>query len=64
MKTELTPGNAAALTQYAALAGQTPGEFLNEYLSDNMVALFENPRSGELESHLGNIEYRTQADRS
>jgi hypothetical protein len=27
-----------------------------------MVALFENPRSGDLESHFGNLEYRTLAD--
>jgi hypothetical protein len=64
MKIELTPENAAALAKYAALAGHTPGEFLNQYLADNMVPLFENLESGELESHLGNIEYRTQADRS
>jgi hypothetical protein len=62
MKVELTPENAAALTKYAALAGHTPSEFLNRYLTDNMIALFENPRSGKLESHLGNIEYRTRAD--
>ena len=62
MKIELTPENAAALTKYAALAGCTPARFLNEYLADNMVPLFENPRTGDLESHLGNLEYRTQAD--
>jgi len=28
--------------------------------SDNMIPLFENRRSGELESHLGNLEYRTK----
>ena len=59
MKIELTPANAAALTKYATLAGHTPAEFLNEYLENNMVALFENHRSGDLESHLGNLEYRT-----
>jgi hypothetical protein len=52
MKIELTPDNATALVRYAELAGHTPAEFLNRYLTDNMVALFENPRSGELESHL------------
>ena len=62
MKIELTPENAAALTKYAALAGGTPARFLNKYLADNMVPLFENPRTGDLESHLGNFEYRTQAD--
>jgi hypothetical protein len=64
MKTtsKLTPENSAALTKYAALAGYTPAEFLNQYLTDNMVALFENPRSGELESYLGSLEYRTLAD--
>lgn len=64
MKTiiELTPGNAAALTKYAALAGRTPAEFLNQYLEENMVAVFENPRAGDLESHLANLEYRTRAD--
>ncbi len=47
MKIELSPENAAALAKYAALAGHTPAELLNRYLSDNMVALFENPRSGD-----------------
>jgi hypothetical protein len=27
-----------------------------------MVPLFENPRSGDLETRLGNLEYRTGAD--
>jgi hypothetical protein len=62
MKIELTEENSAALTKYAALAGHTPGEFLNGYLQDNMLPLFENPRSSELESHLGNLEYHTRAD--
>jgi len=62
MNIELTPENSAALTKYAALAGQTPGEFLNRYLEDNMVALFENLRSGELESHLCSLEFHTRAD--
>ena len=50
MKIELTPDNATALVRYAELAGHTPAEFLNRYLTDNMVALFENPRSGDLET--------------
>jgi hypothetical protein len=62
MKIELTPENAAAHAKKAALAGQTPDQFLNGYITDNMVALFENPRSGEIESHLGSLEYRTRAD--
>jgi hypothetical protein len=62
MKIELSPKNATALSEYAALAGQAPDQFLNGYITDNMVALFENPRSGELESHLGNLEYRTRGD--
>jgi hypothetical protein len=62
MNVELTAENATALAKYAALAGCTPSEFLNRYLTDNMVALFENRRSGELESHLANLEYRTRAD--
>jgi hypothetical protein len=61
MKIELTPENSAVVAKYAELTGQTPSVFLNRYLRDNMVALFENPRSGELESHLGNLEYRTRA---
>jgi hypothetical protein len=40
MKIELTPENAAALAKYAAWANQSSAEF-HEYLSDNMVALFE-----------------------
>jgi len=62
MKIELTPNSAAALAKYAALAGHNPAEFLNQYLEGNMVPLFENPRSGELESHLATLEYRTRAD--
>jgi hypothetical protein len=64
MKTtiELTPDKAAALEKYAALSGHTPAEFLNRYLEGNMMPLFENPRSGELESHLATLEYRTRAD--
>jgi hypothetical protein len=62
MNIELTPGNAAALAKYAALAGRPPTEFLNQYLEENMVALFENPRAGDLESYIANLEYRTQAD--
>jgi hypothetical protein len=62
MKIELTPESAATLAKYAELTGHTPAEFLNRYLNDNMVALFENGRSGELESHLGNLEYHTRAD--
>jgi len=62
MKIELTPENSAALTKYAAFAGRTPAEFLNQCLTDNMVALFENPRTGALESHLGNLEHHTRAD--
>jgi hypothetical protein len=27
-----------------------------------MVVLFENPRAGDVESHLANLEYRTRAD--
>ena len=48
MKIELTPENLAALAKYAALAGCTPDAFLNRYLADNMVALFENPRTGDI----------------
>ena len=39
MKIELTPENAAALAKYAALAGQTPAEFLNRYLSETLPLL-------------------------
>ena len=59
MKIELDAENSAALTRYAALAGHSPTEFLNRYLSDNMIALFENRRSGELEGYLCGLEYRT-----
>jgi hypothetical protein len=48
MNIELTPENAAALSKYAALAGCTPTEFLNRYLTDNMVAPFQNPRTGDI----------------
>jgi hypothetical protein len=62
MNIELTPANSAALAKYAALAGHNPAEFLNRYLEDNMVTLFENLRSGELESHLCSLEFHTRAD--
>jgi hypothetical protein len=62
MKIKLTHENAAAVAKYAELTGQTPDEFLNRILADNVTPLFEDPRSGELESHLGNLEYRTLAD--
>lgn len=48
-----------AVAKYAAFAGHTPTEFLNQYFTDNMVALFEKPRSGDLESHVGNLEYQS-----
>jgi hypothetical protein len=62
MKTtvELTPANAAVLSKYAALAGHTPAEFLNRYLSDNVLRSFEDPRLGDFESHLGNLELADQ----
>jgi hypothetical protein len=62
MNVKLTSENGAALAKYAQLSGHTPAEFLNRYLTDNMIALFENPRSSELESHLATLEYRTGAD--
>jgi hypothetical protein len=56
MKIDISPENAAALAKYAALAGCTPAEFLNGYITENMISLFENPRSGELESHLATLD--------
>jgi hypothetical protein len=44
MKIKLTPEISATVTKYAELTGHTPDEFLNRYLKDNMVALFENAR--------------------
>jgi hypothetical protein len=44
MKIELTAENEAALVKYAELSGYTPAEFLNRYLSDNMVALVARHR--------------------
>lgn len=64
MKIGLIPENASALAKYAALAGHTPAEFLNRHPSDNMVPLFENPRTGDLESHLARLRHRTRADDS
>jgi hypothetical protein len=61
MKIELTPENTAALAKYAALAGCTPDAFLNQYLADHMP-LFEDLRSGDIESHLGNLEYPSRAE--
>ena len=52
MKIDITPENAVALAKYAASAGHTPAEFLNEYLSGTMVPLFESAQSGELVSYL------------
>ncbi len=39
MKIELPPENAANLAKYAALAGHTPTEFLNRYLSDRPLPM-------------------------
>jgi hypothetical protein len=63
MKTtiELTPRTRQPLRN-TPNCRQAPAEFLNRYLEGNMVPLFENPKSGEPESHLATLEYRTQAD--
>jgi hypothetical protein len=50
MKIEFTPENAAALAKYAVLARRTPTEFLNQYLEENVVALFANPRIEAIET--------------
>lgn len=63
MKIELTPENAAALAKYAALAGQTPTEFLNRYLSENMLArCSRTPDQATLKVTWGNLEYCTRVD--
>jgi hypothetical protein len=62
MKIELSPENAAAVERYATLAGLIPTELLNRYFSDNMVALFENLRTDDLESHLCSLEFHTRVD--
>ena len=62
MKIELSPENVAAVEKYAALAGLIPPELLNRYFSDNMVALLENLRTGDLESHLCSLEFHTRVD--
>jgi hypothetical protein len=61
MKIELTPANSKTLTEYAALAGHTPTEFLNQYLAENMVALFKNTKSGALESHHGQTTFEAES---
>jgi hypothetical protein len=59
---KLTSKNAAALVGYAALTGHTPAEFLNRYLEDYMLALFEEPMGGDLMGHLVNFKYHISAD--
>jgi hypothetical protein len=59
---KLTPENAAALTKYAALAGCTPGRFLNKYLATIWCPCLRIPEQVTLKAILGNLEYRTQAD--
>jgi hypothetical protein len=58
MKIELTPDNAAALSKYAALAGHTPDELLNQYLADNMVAMFRNQKAVNLKAPMSDITPR------
>ena len=49
----LTPKNAGAIARYAKLAGNTPPEFLNQFLDDCLPVVFE----GDAENHLTNLEY-------
>jgi hypothetical protein len=60
----LTPPNAAALAQYADLAGVTPAEFLNKLL-EQMFERFADPQSGEAEPFLSSFTFKTrpQAER-
>jgi hypothetical protein len=63
MKIELTPENAeerGSPSEIRCIGWAYPSRIPEtDYLSDNMLPLFENPRSRELESHPGNLEYRT-----
>ena len=61
MKSELASEEHGTAQRYATFAG-TSRQFWNEYLENNMIELFENPLTGELECHLCNLEYRTEAD--
>jgi hypothetical protein len=54
----LTPANAAAIAQYAKLAGVTPAEFLNRFLAEFLVARFADAQSGEAEPFLGSFEFQ------
>jgi hypothetical protein len=56
------PRERGSVEKYAALAGLISAELLNRYFSDNMVALFENLRTGDLESHLCSLEFHTRVD--
>ena len=61
MKSEFTSENTAALNRMPRSLAY-PAKFLNEYLENNMIELCENPLTGELECHLCDLEYRTEAD--
>jgi len=55
----LTPRNAAALRQYARLAGVTPNEFLNRFLTEFLVARFSDD-GGDAEPFLGSFTFKSR----
>jgi hypothetical protein len=54
----LTPRNAAALRQYAELAGVSQQEFLNHFLEKFLVDHFGDPQVGAGEPFMGSFTFK------
>jgi hypothetical protein len=55
MKIELTPANSKTLTEYAALAGHTPTEFLNQYSRKTWSPYSRTPKAVPLRVTTGKL---------
>ena len=53
----LTKSNAAAVAQYAELAGLSPQEFLNAFLAEFLPTRFADPRTGYAEAWMGGFRF-------
>jgi len=56
------PGQRCSPHKIRCLGWADPGRIPERISAKNMVALFENARSGDLESHLCSLELQTRAD--
>jgi hypothetical protein len=62
MNPKLTKRNAAALTKYSDLAGQTPEKFLNGFLNYFLADAWADSRdNGNAEEYLGRFTFKDRA---